>query len=60
MDILIIILALICAYVVFVSITYILARLLFPKIEISDLEFGGKSKRNRSRNVRRFSSRAFR
>ncbi len=32
------VLALICAYVLFVSISYLLIRLLFPKIEVNDIE----------------------
>lgn len=36
MNILMIVLALICAYVLFVSFSYLLIRLLFPKIEVND------------------------
>jgi hypothetical protein len=38
MDILLIVLALVSAYVLFVSVSYLLIRLLFPKIEVSDSE----------------------
>jgi hypothetical protein len=38
MNILIIVLSLISAYVLFVSVSYLLARLLFPKIEVNDVE----------------------
>ena len=36
MDVLLIVLSLIAAYVVFVSVGYLLIRLLFPKIEVED------------------------
>jgi hypothetical protein len=36
MDILMIVLSLIAAYVLFVSVCYLLIRLLFPKIEVDD------------------------
>lgn len=36
MEIFMIVLALICAYVLFVSVSYLLIRLLFPKIEVND------------------------
>jgi hypothetical protein len=36
MNILIIVLSLISAYVLFVSVSYLLARLIFPKIEVED------------------------
>ena len=36
MDILMIVLSLIAAYVLFVSVCYLLIRLLFPKIEVED------------------------
>jgi len=38
MDILLIVLALVSAYVLFVSVSYLLIRLLFPKIEVNDSE----------------------
>lgn len=38
MDILLIVLSLVAAYVVFVSVSYLLIRLLFPKIEVDDTE----------------------
>jgi hypothetical protein len=38
MNILKIVVALICAYGLFVSVAYLLMRLLFPKIEINDSE----------------------
>lgn len=36
MDILLIVLSLIAAYLLFVSVCYVLIRLLFPKIEVDD------------------------
>ena len=36
MDILLIVLSLIAAYVIFVSVCYLLIRLVFPKIEVDD------------------------
>ena len=36
MDILMIVLSLIAAYVLFVSVCYLLIRLIFPKIEVND------------------------
>lgn len=36
MDILLIVLSLVAAYVVFVSVCYLLIRLLFPKIEVEE------------------------
>lgn len=38
MDILLIVLSLIAAYLVFVSVSYLLIRLLFPKIEVGDID----------------------
>jgi hypothetical protein len=38
MNVIKIVVALICAYGLFVSISYLLARLLFPKIEINEAE----------------------
>jgi len=38
MNILIIVLSLISAYVLFISVSYILARMLFPKIDTNDIE----------------------
>lgn len=38
MDILLIVLSLVSAYVLFVSISWLLIRLLFPKIEVGDCE----------------------
>jgi hypothetical protein len=51
MNILKIVVALICAYGLFVSVSYLLARLLFPKIEIEESE--EKLKTLRIRNMRR-------
>lgn len=51
MNILKIVVALICAYGLFVSISYLLARLLFPKIEIEESE--EKLKTIKIRNMRR-------
>ena len=38
MDVLLIVLSLIAAYMVFVSVGYLLIRLLFPKIEVEDAD----------------------
>ena len=38
MDILVIVLSLISAYILFISVSYILARLLFPKIDVTEAE----------------------
>lgn len=38
MDILLIVLSLVAAYVVFVTVCYALIRLLFPKIEVGELD----------------------
>ena len=38
MDILLIVLSLVAAYVLFVSVSYLLIRLLFPKIEVNDVD----------------------
>jgi len=38
MDILLIVLSLVAAYVAFVSVCYLLIRLIFPKIEVEDSE----------------------
>lgn len=38
MDILLIVLSLVASYVVFVSVSYLLIRLLFPKIEVDDTD----------------------
>lgn len=51
MDILMIVVALMLAYVLFVSVAYLLMRLMFPKIEINDNE---EIKPARSRNVNRY------
>jgi hypothetical protein len=51
MNILKIVVALICAYGLFVSISYLLMRLLFPKIQID--EAGEEEKEVRSRSLRR-------
>ena len=51
MNIIKIVVALICAYGLFVSISYLLMRLLFPKIEVNDDE--EKLKPLRSRAVRK-------
>ena len=51
MEILMIVLSLIAAYVLFVSICYLLIRLLFPKIEVED---GDEMKPLRTRTVNRY------
>ena len=50
MNILKIVVALICAYGLFVSISYLIMRLLFPKIEIDEAE---ETRPLRTRAVRR-------
>jgi hypothetical protein len=61
MNILMIVLSLICAYIIFVSASYFLARLLFPKIEV-DMEKGmpEKPKVVREKRARRLTSRVMR
>lgn len=54
MDILLIVLSLIAAYVVFVSVCYLLIRLLFPKIEVDDID---EVKPLKNRNVDRYATR---
>ena len=54
MDILLIVLSLIAAYVVFVSVCYLLIRLLFPRIEVEDME---EVKPLKNRNVDRYATR---
>ncbi len=53
MDILLIVLSLIAAYVLFVSVCYLLIRLLFPKIEVDDSEV----RPVKTRNVDRYATR---
>ena len=51
MNILKIVVALVCAYGLFVSISYLLARLLFPKIDVEESE--EKLRTIKIRNLRR-------
>jgi len=51
MDILMIVLSLITAYVLFVSVCYLLIRLIFPKIEVND---GEVEKPVKTRHVKRY------
>ena len=53
MDILMIVLSLIAAYVLFVSVCYLLIRLLFPKIEVSDSD---EVRPLKNRNVNRYAA----
>jgi hypothetical protein len=53
MNILIIVLSLISAYVLFVSVSYLLARLLFPKIDAKDLDERPEVLRARQRRMTR-------
>jgi hypothetical protein len=53
MNILKIVVALICAYGLFVSVSYLLMRLLFPKIQIEDDEAEKKLRPARTRAMRR-------
>ena len=52
MDILLIVLSLLAAYVLFVTVCYLLIRLVFPKIEVEDDD---EEKPSRMRNVSRYS-----
>ena len=54
MDVLLIVLSLIAAYAVFVSVGYLLIRLLFPKIEVEDID---DVKPGRMRSEQRFTPR---
>lgn len=51
MDILLIIVSLIAAYLLFVSVCYLLIRLLFPKIEVDD---SIEARPLKNRNVNRY------
>lgn len=53
MDILLIVLSLIAAYVLFVSVCYLLIRLVFPKIEVEDDD---EIKPVKPRNVNRYAA----
>lgn len=53
MDILMIVLSLIAAYVLFVSVCFLLIRLLFPKIEVEE---GDEVKPLKNRNVNRYAA----
>lgn len=53
MDIMLIVLSLIAAYVLFVTVCYLLIRLVFPKIEVDDSEEVMPSK---MRNVNRYAA----
>jgi hypothetical protein len=55
MDVLLIVLSLVAAYIVFVSVGYLLIRLLFPKIEVEDTD---EVKPPRTRTAERYASRA--
>lgn len=55
MNILKIVLALICAYGLFVSVSYLLMRMLFPKIEIAEDDAEEKVRLARIRNIRKVS-----
>jgi hypothetical protein len=53
MNILVIVLSLISAYVLFVSVSYLAARLLFPKIQIDELQEKNREMRARQRKLAR-------
>lgn len=53
MEIFMIVLALICAYVLFVSVSYLLIRLLFPKIEVNDSDAVRPAK---TRSIKRYAN----
>ena len=57
MDILLIVLSLVAAYVLFVSVSYLLIRLLFPKIEVDDID---EVKPAKSRTDHRYTARTVR
>jgi hypothetical protein len=53
MNILMIVLSLISAYVLFVSVSYLVARLLFPKIEVDEVQEKARMMRARQRRLAR-------
>ena len=53
MDILLIVLSLVAAYLLFVSVSYLLIRLLFPKIEVDDSD---EVRPVKNRNVNRYAT----
>ena len=53
MNILVIVLSLISAYVLFISISYLVARMLFPKIEVDELQERNRELRARQRKLAR-------
>jgi hypothetical protein len=53
MNILIIVLSLISAYVLFVSVSFLVARLIFPKIEVDELQERTRELRLRQRRLAR-------
>jgi hypothetical protein len=53
MNILIIVMSLISAYVLFVSMSYLIARMLFPKIEVDELQERARELRARQRRLAR-------
>ena len=57
MDILLIVLSLVAAYVLFVSVSYLLIKLLFPKIEVNDVD---EIKPVKSRTENRYATRTVR
>jgi hypothetical protein len=53
MNVLMIVLSLISAYVLFVSVSYLLARLIFPKIEVDEQQEKSRELRARQRRMAR-------
>jgi hypothetical protein len=53
MNILIIVLSLISAYVLFVSMSYLIARIIFPKIHVDELQEKARELRARQRRLAR-------
>jgi hypothetical protein len=53
MNILIIVMSLISAYVLFVSMSYLIARMLFPKIEVDEFQERARELRARQRRLAR-------
>jgi hypothetical protein len=53
MNILVIVLSLISAYVLFVSVSFLVARMIFPKIEVDEMQEKTRELRARQRRLAR-------
>ena len=53
MNVLIIVLSMISAYVLFVSVSYLVARILFPKIEVDEMQERAREMRAKQRRIAR-------